>query len=317
MSDAAIANLIDHLPNLELLNLKGCSLVTAQTAQAIIKRCPKIRGLNLKGTKLGEADLVSLLQKYGDQLERLKVDVLVCQNVSSIDRCEESNILTSQPDTVFIAPIYPRLTHLCIPGDLINGTESARARARQSGHTLAYPTPRPSRANAAFDWPYFDKIFPSLTHLYLPGLLIPVGTAINLTSGRLIKLSLGSGGPPVPIPTLVNIIQGQKSSLKSLHLRHLLPIGDEKEAFESIGDILEQCVGMEDFRFAADPGGSQDSLCDRSMKRSSGLTYTFSKTPPFSDRMPLLKVSRSPDFQLRYSIFICYFRAMFQQRHSQ
>lgn len=82
MTDAAIASLIHHLPNLEYLNLKECTLAGSQTAKTIMKRCANIRGLNLKGTKIGEVDLTALLGKYGDRLERLKVDNLPCQNVS-------------------------------------------------------------------------------------------------------------------------------------------------------------------------------------------------------------------------------------------
>jgi hypothetical protein len=95
MLDAAVASLADHLPNLEYLNLKGCTLVSSKTVSAILKRCPHIRGLNLKGTKLGEAGLTALLAKYGDQLERLKFDGVVSQNVRASARPE----LTGSPIT--------------------------------------------------------------------------------------------------------------------------------------------------------------------------------------------------------------------------
>lgn len=77
MSDAAIASLVDHLPNLERVNLKGCALVAGHTVKAILKRCPKIKGLNLKGTKVAETDLANLLAAYGDQIERFKVDGMI------------------------------------------------------------------------------------------------------------------------------------------------------------------------------------------------------------------------------------------------
>lgn len=81
MTDAAVSGLISVLPNLELLNLKGCSLVAGKTVDALVKRCPKLKGFNLKQTKIREAELKLLLDAFGGQLERLKVDGVTSRNV--------------------------------------------------------------------------------------------------------------------------------------------------------------------------------------------------------------------------------------------
>jgi hypothetical protein len=81
MTDAAVAGLVSVLPNLELINLKGCSLVAGKTVDALVKRCPKLKGFNLKQTKIREAELKLLLDAFGTQLERLKVDGVTSRSV--------------------------------------------------------------------------------------------------------------------------------------------------------------------------------------------------------------------------------------------
>lgn len=163
----------------------------------------------------------------------------------------------------------------------MNTEHSSQARARQSGYTIAHPTPRPSRPDAIFDWPYFAKIFPSLTHLYLPGLLVPPKTSINLVPDQLVKLSLGFGGAPVPIHTLTDLLSKQAKTLKSIHIGHLLPDKSAYNDFAKLGEVLEQCTLVEDFRFASDPQKFRDSACDNAMRRyyhlvfSEGLNHTW------------------------------------------
>jgi hypothetical protein len=176
---------------------------------------------------------------------------------------------------MFAASCYPRLTHLCIPGDSLNASDQTlRARARASGHTLAHPTPRPSRPDAAFAWQCFDRIFPALTHLYLPGLLVPPATHVNLARDQLVKLSLGFGGPPVRVEVLNRIISNQIQSLRSVHIGHLCP---ESQLIDmsllSLGEWLSACLHLEDFRFASDPGGSKDRKCDQAMEGHSRDIY--------------------------------------------
>lgn len=73
-SDVSIASMIWDIPTLEVLNFKGCSLAGSKTVDAVIKRCPRLRRVNLKGTNVNENDLQMLLVSYGQQLEGLKVD---------------------------------------------------------------------------------------------------------------------------------------------------------------------------------------------------------------------------------------------------
>jgi hypothetical protein len=73
-TDVAIAGMIHHLPNLEHINLRGCTLASDKTIKTIIVRCKRLRRINLKGTKTSEANVKELLQAFGNQLTGFKVD---------------------------------------------------------------------------------------------------------------------------------------------------------------------------------------------------------------------------------------------------
>jgi hypothetical protein len=83
-SDVSIAAMIYHLPNLEVINLKGCSLAGSQVVETVIKRCKKLRRINLKLTQVKEEDVKLLLDEFGHQLEGFKVDVVVFKVSSDI-----------------------------------------------------------------------------------------------------------------------------------------------------------------------------------------------------------------------------------------
>lgn len=119
-------------------------------------------------------------------------------------------------------------------------------------------------------------MFPALTHLYLPDLLLPPLAEIAIPSHTLVKLSLGgtdggAGGPPVPIEPLVKLIQRQTKSLKALHLGHLLPVGSGEADFTWLGTVLSWCLQIEDFRLVTSPQGSKNLRCDNGMKRYASL----------------------------------------------
>lgn len=150
-----------------------------------------------------------------------------------------------------------------------------RARAQRFGQTIAYPNPRPALEGARIDWPKFQFIFPSVTHLYLPGLLLPDKTSVNIAAPyQLVKLSLGRGGPPVPTAALRALILSHCQSLKAIHLGHLLPSGTREysEAFGWLGQQLANC-DLEDFCFECSPNGSMDPRCDLTMPKYSDLVY--------------------------------------------
>lgn len=73
-SDVGIAGLIYHLPNLEAINLKGCTSVAEKTVKTILNRCAGLRKINLKGTKIVERGVKDLLGTFGGQLESFKID---------------------------------------------------------------------------------------------------------------------------------------------------------------------------------------------------------------------------------------------------
>lgn len=74
VSDLAIATLIHFLPNLEEVNLKGCTLVGSKTVETIVKLSPKLRRINLKGTSVGEREAKMILDTFPKQIEGFKID---------------------------------------------------------------------------------------------------------------------------------------------------------------------------------------------------------------------------------------------------
>lgn len=128
---------------------------------------------------------------------------------------------------------YPRITHLCLPGDMLNPTIHQRtARTGGYGHKRQpWPKARPPSPTAHFTWDNLPNMFPSLTHLSLPNLLIPTSTfeISAFPVDQLVKLCLGKngGGPPVPISIISRLFSGQ-GKLKHLSLGNLADIrGDD------------------------------------------------------------------------------------------
>jgi hypothetical protein len=307
-SDVAIAGLIHFLPNLEVINLKGCTLAGKTVVETIIKRCRRLRRINLKGTAVGEDDLRSLLDEFGQQLEGLKVDNVRFHSVSrgryypcSISKqvLKLTVLLYQSPDKAFASGPFPKMTHLCLPGDIINApSQDFRERAKRFGQIIAHPLPRAAPADAFLDWPNFSRLFPALTHLYLPRLLIPSNTTISVPPHQLVKLSLGPGGPPVPLEVITELIESQTSSLRSVHLGHLMTesmtgVGPK---WLALGVALGRCGSLEDFRHQGDPKGSKDARCDGGMAAYSmylyeeGMSGPWQRTLKVRNRLQLLHV---------------------------
>ncbi|WWC96255.1 hypothetical protein V866_003122 [Kwoniella sp. B9012] len=263
-SDLGISAIIYNLPNLESINLKGCSLAGDKTIKQILGQCSGLKRLNMKGTKITEGDVKSLLDRFGKGLEVFKVDSIYFENIN--------DTFSSQP--------YPSLTHLSLPGDFLNSpSKDYRHRSKILSQSFGgYPQPRQTNPEHVIQWYTFFEHFPRLTHLYLPGLLIPEDTLINLSPG-LIKLDLGAGGPPVPVEVLNHLLETQTNTLRSLKLGHiksakLLATGiPDSAAFTGLGEILSRCERLEEFSMKVDPGGSKDPMCDACMGRYSDLVF--------------------------------------------
>ena len=127
---------------------------------------------------------------------------------------------------------------------------------QQYRQVFGHPAPRPAPQGSRVDWEWLGIIFPALTHLYLPGLLIPESELIVLRPNTLVKLSLGQGGPNVPIRVIARLIRTQTKSLRSLHLGNLDPSVPPRHGaspYHELGEALLQCERMEDFRLEPDP----------------------------------------------------------------
>jgi len=74
VDDTAVAGTVYHLPVLEAINLKGCSLAGNKTVATMIKRCPGLTKINLKGTAVNETGVRDLLDTYGEKLKVFKID---------------------------------------------------------------------------------------------------------------------------------------------------------------------------------------------------------------------------------------------------
>ncbi|WWC62760.1 uncharacterized protein I303_105357 [Kwoniella dejecticola CBS 10117] len=270
-TDVGIASVLYHLPNLQSVNLKGCSLASSRTVQTILKRCDGLKKINLKGTKVTEADLKALLDKFGKQLEVFKVDEDVFDDIN--------NTFSSLP--------FPRITHLSLPGTLLNAPhQNPRYRSSLVGH----PQPRATPAGSLIQWSTFDEVFPALTHLCLDGLLIPEDTTILLNSG-IEKLDLGSGGPPVPIGSLIRLIESHKDTLKFLSIGHIRSKAASEAEFRRLGEVLGRCTKLEVFKFVTDQHGSRDAICDAGLSRFSNLVYSPGLTGSWSKSLKVLSLS--------------------------
>jgi hypothetical protein len=170
-------------------------------------------------------------------------------------------------NSTFTKRSFPSLTHLCLPGDLLNApSKDALARIRRYGLSQPFPPPRPTPEDSVIQWPALSSSFPSLSHLYLPRLFLP-DTTIGIRSNTLVKLSLVQG-PPVPILSLARLVNEQTQSLRSVHFGYLssktTPAGIERVHFAELGEALAACK-MEDFRLRC--GESKDTLAVSLMRQ--------------------------------------------------
>ncbi|ODO10010.1 hypothetical protein I350_02234 [Cryptococcus amylolentus CBS 6273] len=257
-TDVGLAGLIHHLPSIEIVNLKGCALAGEKTVKTIVSRCPGVKRLNLKGTKVSEKDVAQLLAKFGQQLEGFKVD----------------NVIFNDIDHTFASQPYPFMTHLCLPGNMLNRPLSS-ARSNTTRFTgMGYPNPRPTPQTTTISWPTLNTSFPSLTHLCLPGLLVPNGTEIGTAGLSLIKLAFGPRGPPVPITSIEPIIKRHHKTLRSVHLGNVYPRGTKPGSdFDELADTIQSCDGLDTLRWQTDVHGTNDSLCDTSMSNYGHKLY--------------------------------------------
>lgn len=137
-------------------------------------------------------------------------------------------------------------------------------------HALPPPTARAADRGSRFDWVNFGSIFPALTHLYLPGLLIPPNVEIRLPENTLIKFSTGPGGPPIPISVLGVLLESQTESLESLHIGHVTPTAQWSRDAEAdkLAEAFAGCTKMKDFRWMRDASGKQSALCETFMQHA-------------------------------------------------
>ncbi|UOH80762.1 hypothetical protein LQV05_003419 [Cryptococcus neoformans] len=219
-SDVAIAGLIYHLPNLEVINLKGCTSVAEKTVKTILN----------SGVK-------DLLGTFGGQLEGFKIDNVTFDNI----------------DDTFSSSPYPRISHLCLPGDILNRSSSPANRNTIRFTGMGYPQPRNTLATGIIQW-------------------IPSGTKIDTSFLKLKKIVLGPRGPPVPINTVISLIAGHESTLRSLHLGNVYPgIPSSREAhmaaYDDLANHLRQSKLLEQFRWQTDIKGTNNSTADSSMRQ--------------------------------------------------
>nr|ODN85396.1 hypothetical protein L203_05012 [Cryptococcus depauperatus CBS 7841] len=272
-TDVGLAGLIHFLPNLTVINLKGCSLAGEKTVETMIGRCFNLVKINLKETKVREKEVAALLDKFGRQLREFKIGAIVTfDNVNS----------------TFGSQHYPYITHLSLPGNILNRPNFGNTNTtRFTG--LGYPLPRATPSTTAIHWSTLDKTFPSLTHLNLPGLLVPPGTDISTTNLTLVKLSIGPRGPPVPIDTITSIIKTHQLTLCSLSLGNLYPtnatVSIQSSQWNDLIEAVSGCRSLEAFEWLAD-SRTNDSRCDASMEAYGGglVSALFGH-----ERLPMLK----------------------------
>lgn len=253
--------------------------------KTILNRCNSLRKINLKGTKVVERGVKDLLGKFGGRLESFKIDnvtfdvrVFVCIH-SEIHRKQSLMVddRYQDIDDTFSSSPYPHISHLCLPGDILNRSSSPANRNAIRFTGMGYPQPRNTLASDFIQWSGFNKCFPRLTHLYLPGLLVPSGTKINTSFLKLIKIALGPRGPPVPISTVIGLIAGQESTLRSLHLGNVYPdIPSPSRAaymavYDDLANHLHQLKLLEQFRWQTDIKGTNNLLSDNSMRQCGEL----------------------------------------------
>ena len=163
--------------------------------------------------------------------------------------------LCNQPQRlidIFSKPYYPKMTHLCLPGDIFNGNGET-SKAKRYISQMSAVRPREPPRDIPLYWDTIGDAFPALTHLYLPRLLIPDCKGIFLPPGQLVKISI-SAERPTSVESLCHMIQGQ-TSLQCLHIG---PIMARRPDCASVGawEYLEeqvQTLQLRDFRWHCPP----------------------------------------------------------------
>lgn len=253
--------------------------------KTILNRCNGLRKINLKGTKVVERGVKDLLGNFGGQLESFKIDTVTFD--VRVFVCIHSEIYRKQSlmvddryqdiDDTFSSSPYPHISHLCLPGDILNRSSSPANRNAIRFTGMGYPQPRNTLASDIIQWSGFNKCFPRLTHLYLPGLLVPSGTKINTSFLKLIKIALGPRGPPVPISTVIGLIEGHESTLRSLHLGNVYPDIPSSSrtaymaVYDDLANHLHQSKLLEQFRWQTDIKGTNNLASDNSMRQCGEL----------------------------------------------
>ena len=149
------------------------------------------------------------------------------------------------------------------------------------------PRPRPAPEGAHLDWGRFAIVFPVVTHLYLPGFLIPLSANLTVSEGHtLVKLAIGPGGPPVPITALSIYLSCHTKTLRSLHLGHLLP--NPPGDFELLARVLARCSRMESFKCEWDIRRAHDQHSSQAIASRSDAAFLEAMKGPWQKS---LKVS--------------------------
>ena len=161
-------------------------------------------------------------------------------------------------DTFASSP-YPYLTHLCIPGDILNAPNAMYFRRdrnwRERKQTV--PIPRRTPENSLFDWPTLHEPFPALTHLYLPHFLLPP-TTIGIKAHTLVKVVLGPG-LPIYADLVRVLLEQQWKSLKHLDVGLLMSLARMPDL--SLTPLLSKCK-LEVFKMDADQFGIYNDLAE-------------------------------------------------------
>ncbi|ORX37262.1 hypothetical protein BD324DRAFT_650867 [Kockovaella imperatae] len=257
-SDVAIAGLIAVLPNLQSITLKGCKLASKRTVDAILKFTPNVHRVNLKGTMVEVDDVKKILHRFGTQLVSFKVDRI---------RFDPNKLRE-----IFTMDVYPSLTHICLPGDILNGSGDT-SEAKRYISLMTSLKARDAPSDAPFSWSSFGDTFPAITHLYLPGLLVPDKQAMRIAPGRLVKLSLVAAisGPPVPLGTVIDLIREQTETLESIHLGQVLSTARGKDVYEEweyLESLLGSCHRLKCFKWMA--GSADRRVMDLMLNQMSG-----------------------------------------------
>lgn len=262
-SDTAIAGMIHRMPKLEVINLKGCALAGEQTINTIVKRCKNLVRLNLKGTAVKEEGVKKILDTFGPSLVGFKIDDTLIEVSYVKFEADGKNV-----NDTFGTTRYKSITHLCLPGDMLNVPSlDHRRRMRRVGPAQPHPPARPTPEGSNIDWSLFFVTFPAVTHLCLPRLFLP-DTIFAIRENTLVKLSLGSD-PPIPIEPLTTLILSQQKSLRTLHLGYITPSPRTSQTaqdtkFSTLGGLTLTECHLEEFKLRC--GETKDSRALAAMR---------------------------------------------------